>query len=326
MSKPKVGFYWCASCGGCEESVVDLAEDILGVVGAVDFVFFPVAMDFKRSDVEAMSDGEMAVCMINGAIRTSEQLEMAELLRKKSQMIIAYGACSYMGGIPGLANLYTRESLLKAVYGDEITTSNPGYTLPQRHTNVPEGELELPQLHDSVKTLDQVVDVDFYIPGCAPPVKLLKNALGAILEGKLPPKGSVLAPDIAVCDECPRNESKPDKLLVKKFKRPHEDHIDREECILAQGFLCLGPTTRQGCDAACPQGNMPCTGCQGPMGRVRDYGAKALSSIASILDSNDEAEIEKLMETIADPAGTFYRYSLPSSSLFRRVNFDEEKK
>ena len=325
MSKPKAGFYWCASCGGCEESVVDLAEDILGVVGAIDFVFFPVAMDFKRADVEAMQDGEMAVCMINGAIRTSEQLEMAELLRRKSQILIAYGACSHLGGIPGLANLYTRDALLKAVYGDELSTSNAPYTLPQLRLNVPEGELELPELHESVKSLDQVVDVDFYIPGCPPPVKLLKNAVGAILEGKLPPKGSVLAPDIAVCEECPRNESKPDKLLVKSFKRPHEAHIDPEECILAQGFLCLGPVTRQGCDAACPQGNMPCTGCQGPLGRVMDYGAKALSGIASILDSNDEAEIRKVMETIADPAGTFYRYSLPASQLYRRVNFGEEK-
>ena len=29
MSKPKAGFYWCASCGGCEELVLDLAEDLL---------------------------------------------------------------------------------------------------------------------------------------------------------------------------------------------------------------------------------------------------------------------------------------------------------
>jgi F420-non-reducing hydrogenase small subunit len=61
MSKPKVAFYWCASCGGCEETVVDLAEDIIAVVTAIDFVFFPCAMDFKREDVEAMKDGEIAV-------------------------------------------------------------------------------------------------------------------------------------------------------------------------------------------------------------------------------------------------------------------------
>ena len=55
---------------GCEESVVDLAEGILDVVDAVDIVFWPVAMDFKRSDVEAMPDGSILVSLINGAIRT----------------------------------------------------------------------------------------------------------------------------------------------------------------------------------------------------------------------------------------------------------------
>jgi coenzyme F420-reducing hydrogenase gamma subunit len=49
-AKPKVALYWCASCGGCEEAVVDLAEGILDVVAAVDIVLWPVAMDFKRGD------------------------------------------------------------------------------------------------------------------------------------------------------------------------------------------------------------------------------------------------------------------------------------
>ena len=71
MAKPKVAFYWCASCGGCEEAVVDLAEGILKVVEAVDIVFWPVALDFKRSDVEAMPDGAIDVSFINGAIRMS---------------------------------------------------------------------------------------------------------------------------------------------------------------------------------------------------------------------------------------------------------------
>jgi F420-non-reducing hydrogenase small subunit len=63
---------------------------------------------------------------------------------------------------------------------------------------------------------------------------------------------------------------------------------------------------------------MPCTGCFGPTSRVKDFGAKALSSIASIMDSNDDAEIERIVSTIPDPVGTFYRYSLPSSFLRRR--------
>ena len=92
MSKPKIAFYWCASCGGCEEAVVDLAEDILKVVEAVEIVFWPVALDFKRSDVEALDDRSIAVAFINGAVRSSEQHEMVELLRRKAGLVIAFGS------------------------------------------------------------------------------------------------------------------------------------------------------------------------------------------------------------------------------------------
>ncbi|MGH7967189.1 MAG: oxidoreductase, partial [Limisphaerales bacterium] len=90
-TKPKIAFYWCASCGGCEEAVVDLAEDILGVVEAVEIVFWPCAMDFKKRDLEALPDQGLTVTLLNGAIRTSEQEEMARLLRRKSRLLIAYG-------------------------------------------------------------------------------------------------------------------------------------------------------------------------------------------------------------------------------------------
>jgi F420-non-reducing hydrogenase small subunit len=323
MSKPKVGFYWCASCGGCEEAVVDLAEDILKVVDAVDIVVWPVALDFKRADVESLKDAEMVVCFVNGAIRTSEEEEMAELLRRKSQLLIAFGSCSHLGGIPGLANLFDRESILTYKYSEVPSVVNPDHVGPQEKTEVPEGILTLPIFYEAVKTLDQTVKVDFYLPGCPPPVNLIQGALAAILENRLPPKGSVLAPDTALCRECPRKDTKPDKLLVKEFKRPHEIEIDPEKCLLVQGLLCLGPVTRSGCAAACVNANMPCTGCLGPTDRVKDYGGKALSAIASILDSNDEQEIASLAKRIVDPEGTFYRYSMPSSLLFRRVRVKE---
>ena len=63
---------------------------------------------------------------------------------------------------------------------------------------------------------------------------------------------------------------------------------------------------------------MPCTGCFGPTSRVRDFGAKALSAIASVVDSNDADEIANILDAVPDPVGTFYRYSLPSSLLGRR--------
>ena len=80
----------------------------------------------------------------------------------------------------------------------------------------------------------------------------------------------------------------------------------------------MGPATRAGCEGQCVQGNMPCTGCFGPTGRVRDYGAKILSAIASTVGSDDENEIIDILDKIPDPVGTFYRYSLPASLLRRR--------
>lgn len=317
MSKPKVGFYWCAACGGCEEAVVDLHEEILNVVAAVDILFWPVAMDFKREDVENLHERELAVSFINGAIRSSEQFEMVELLRKKSGLLIAFGSCSHLGGIPGLANLFNRESILANSYKEAFSVENPQGFYPQESFQVPEGKVTLPALWNTVKTLDQVIDVDYYLPGCPPPVELIKEALGAILAGKLPEKGAVLAPDKALCEVCPRKESKPEKPQLREFKRPHEIVIDTEKCLLAQGLLCLGSATRSGCGSACVNGNMPCTGCMGPTSRVLDYGAKALSAIASLVGSNDEKEIAAILGKIADPTGTFYRYSLPASLLHR---------
>jgi len=323
MAKPKVAFYWCASCGGCEEAVVDLNEDILKVVDAVDIVFWPVALDFKKKDVEAMGDGEIAVSFINGAIRTEEQEEMVKLLRKKSGLIVAFGSCSHLGGIPGLANFWNRETIFTRVYKTGPSTANPNGIVPQQKTNIPEGELTLPEFYDTVKTLDQTIDVDYYLPGCAPPPDLIMNAVTAILEGKLPEKGAVLAPEKSLCDTCPRGEKKPEKLSIKEIKRPHEIKPDPEKCFLEEGIICLGPVTRSGCGERCINANMPCRGCFGPTKEVIDQGAKGLSAIVSILGVEDEEkmteeDMKKLIEQIVDPAGLFYMYSLPSSLLKRK--------
>ncbi|RLE08313.1 MAG: oxidoreductase, partial [Candidatus Aminicenantes bacterium] len=235
--KPKVAFYWCASCGGCEEAVIDLAEDILKVVEAVDIVFWPVALDFKKSDIEAMEDGSIAVSFINGAVRLSEQEEMVKLLRKKSQLVVAFGTCAHLGGIPGLANFWDKESIFNRAYHTTPSTDNPEGVVPQEKSTVDGKELYLPSFFNTVYALNQVIDVDYYLPGCAPPRDLIMNAVQAILEGNLPPKGSVLSPNKALCEDCDRNETKPEKLAIKDIKRPWEVILDPETCFLAQGVI-----------------------------------------------------------------------------------------
>lgn len=318
MPKPKVGLYWCASCGGCEEAVVDLAEKILDVVAAVDIVFWPVALDFKKEDVEALSDGEMTAVFINGAVRLSEQEEMVRLLRRKAQYVIAFGSCAHLGGIPGLANLTDRQSIFQYAYRDAPTVVPDDGIVPREQVTVAQGELKLPEFWERVRALDQVIDVDYYLPGCPPTPTVIANALTALLEGNLPGKGAVLAGTRALCYECDRSDTKPEKgCTLSEIKRPWEIIADPEKCLLAQGILCLGPVTRGARDAVCVKGNMPCTGCFGPLDRVRDFGAKGLSAIASLFDSNDEAEIERLVSSIPDVAGLLYRYSLPASVLFK---------
>jgi F420-non-reducing hydrogenase small subunit len=318
--KQKIAFYWCASCGGCEESIIDLAQDILQVAGTAEIVFWPVAMDFKYADVMGIEDDEIAVTLINGSIRTDEQEHMARVLRKKSKWLMAHGSCAHLGGVVGLANLSQGADVLRRSYEEVPSVNNPEEVWPQTKTLDSGRELTLPGFHNTVRSLDQTVEVDYYIPGCPPTPELVKEAIMMVLENRLPPRGSVLADRKALCDTCPRRESRPDKVKIVELHRVHEVEWDPQRCFLDQGIICLGPATRGGCMARCIRANMPCRGCFGPTDNVMDQGAKCVSFLAAILDVTDEKELEKMAETIPDPAGLFYRYSLPSSLLKRKAS------
>jgi F420-non-reducing hydrogenase small subunit len=318
VPKPKAAFYWCASCGGCEEAVIDLAEDFLSVVDAFDFVFWPVAMDYKLKDVELLGDGEITVSFINGGIRTSEQDYHAKLLRQKSSLVIAFGSCAHLGGVPGLANLMKRDDIFSYVYHNSPTVVNPEKKEPRERTKINRETLRLPKFYDTLRSLDQVINVDYYLPGCAPPPDIIMRTIEGILSGNLPPKGAVLAPDKALCDSCRRKGTRPLKSAIREIRRVHEILLDPALCFLDQGIICLGPATRDGCGERCINANMPCRGCFGPTGGVQDQGARFLSALASVIDASDEQEIKKITESIVDPAGTFYFYSLPSSMLKRK--------
>lgn len=296
--------------------MLDINEKILDVVEAADIVFWPVAMDIKYDAVEAMPDGHIDVTFFNGSIRNSEQEHMARLLRSKSATLIAFGSCAHEGCVPGLANLSDSKGILGTVYHDN------GQVIPNPETPVKEGTLRIPRFYDTVRTLGQTVDVDYYLPGCPPPVALITNALEAIVKGELPPKGSVLAPLPAVCDQCPRiRENK----LISSIRRVHETVPEPERCLMEQGIICMGMATRSGCGAACLKVDMPCTGCGGAAPNQPDVGAGMITALAAILDldkdsgKHSDEEVVKLIGQIKDPVGIFYMYSLPSSILQGKV-------
>jgi F420-non-reducing hydrogenase small subunit len=318
MSKPRLALYWAASCGGCEIAILDLHEKVLAVEEAFEIVFWPVALDVKYADLEAMGPGSIDLCLFNGAIRTSENEHLARALRERARTLVAFGSCAHEGCIPALANTVSKQAIFRAAYHDSPSTANPEGIEPQPLSRLPDGtELALPEFWEEVKALDQVVDVDYYVPGCPPQAHRIWEVVEAVLSGApLPAKGSVLgAGEESCCAECPRPR---EEKRLRQFLRPHEVIPEAGRCLLDQGLVCMGPATRSGCGALCPQAGMPCRGCYGPPPRVRDQGAKMVSALASVIDSTDEREIQKILDGIPDPVGTFYRFSL-GHSILRKV-------
>ncbi len=304
-SRPKIAVYWTGGCGGCDVSFLELGLALLDVLSQIEIVFWPALVDIKRADVEAFAPRSIAATLVNGTLRTEENVEMVRLLREKSQLVVAFGACAYQGGVPGLANLSSREDILRRMSGNGFLPTPP-----------PGGDAEdaPPELLAQAKSLSDEIAVDYVVPGCPPMPQLIGLLFDALLSGDLPAPGHVFAHDKALCEECPRTRE--DRVLTKVV-RPHETIPDAEVCLLDQGMICMGPVIRGGCGAACPKAGMPCTGCVGPTPNAGDPGLAMISALGSLVRVGEEgaasfAAEDKLLDALVDPLGTFYKYSLPA--------------
>lgn len=305
MAKLQIAMYWLCGCGGCEESILDLGEDLIELMAQMDIVFWPIATDVKYCDLEDIPDNSIDFSLINGAVRTKDHIRMAKFFRRKSKYLIAHGSCAHMGGVPGLSNFYGQDSILRKAYCDVPSVENK-----ESHHNVIPKPAELT---DRVAALSQIVEVDYYLPGCPTPPDLIKNMLLSFLAGEFPEKGTVMGEKASLCRSCHLIDSKPDCIHLADFKRIHLVDIDPDRCFLDQGLICLGPATRGGCNSQCIKANIPCRGCFGPLDNVSDHGVKILSMVSSLIGSSDIEEIKKIVDGIPDPGGLFYRYSLASS-------------
>jgi F420-non-reducing hydrogenase small subunit len=313
--KPKFAMYWAAACGGCEIAVLNIGEKILDVDANFEVAFWPVAMDAKYKDVEAMQDGSILLTLFNGGIRNAENEEIAKLLRRKSQILVSFGSCASEGCIPGLGNLVSMDELIQTAF-NTITTENPNHIYPSYTYNAPEGLIHIPEFRPILKTLDQVVPVDYYMPGCPPESHQIAAVIDLVIkvlhgEAELPPKGSTIgAGGSTVCDDCPRQRN---VKTIKKFVRIQDIQIDPDLCLLEQGIPCNGLATRSGCGSLCPRAGAQCIGCYGPAEGVLDYGARLITAFASVIDSNEPDEIDRILDGIPDPVGQFYRFNLAGS-------------
>lgn len=314
MPKKKLAVYTATGCRACENSVLDVHFQISPVTPWADVVFWPYLTGSRWSDLDA--DDQLDLCLFAGAVRTEDDRNAALRLRGKSRLMLAVGACSAFGGMPGLVNL-------------NGAPGEGGSAAPLEGA-----EPALPKAEPRVSALSGIVDVDYVVPGCPPPKNLLWAAIQALIcpgectsrisyaasrlpdpisrsvaSGVLPPRGSTFAGEKAVCATCSRTKEE------KKFRsvfRPYEIDPDPGRCLLEQGVLCQGVATREGCGGLCTGAGAPCRGCFGKAEAVFDPGAKMISAISSTFDSTDAREIESMSRGFVDLAGTLYRYTMPA--------------
>lgn len=314
MNKLKVAYAY-SSCAGCDVAIVNLGEKFLSLLEKVEFVYWTTATDFKMEDLK--SHKELDLTIVAGSIRTSEHEELVKLLRRKSKLMIALGSCACFGGIPSLANLYDKDKLLNTVYVESPSSSKG--EVPKPSTKVDKIELTIPEFRNWCDPVDHVAAVNIYVPGCPPQegtLDLFATTVEEYYQTRSIPNGLVLASEKSLCDTCPRKL--PEKISIKKLYRVNEIKLDEKKCFLQQGVLCHGPVTRGGCNERCIRANMTCKGCMGPIPKVKDAGAKLISVIGTILQSDSEKQLgeeglKKIIEDMHDFTGSLYTYSIPLS-------------
>jgi coenzyme F420-reducing hydrogenase gamma subunit len=169
MAKPKVGVFGFAGCGGCQLEVLNLEDQLIDFISAVDIVHFTEAITEHSDTYE--------IALIEGSISTNHDLERLEHIAKVAKVIIAVGACACTGGLNCLKNLYGLEKAKELVYGEKKDWIDAIETKP----------------------VDAYVKVDYYARGCPPTRSEIVDIVKSLIAGKNPE-----IPSYPVCVECKR--------------------------------------------------------------------------------------------------------------------------
>ncbi len=167
MKKIRLATVWLDGCAGCHMSVLDIDEAILSVAARAEVVYGPLvdAQEFPKS---------VDVTLIEGAISSEEDLEKAQLIRKRTKLLVSLGDCAVTGNVPGMRNPIPPRKLLERIYIEGA----------QENKGIPtEG---VPPLLRQAVPVHQVVKVDLHVPGCPPPASAIAFVIGELLEGRRP--------------------------------------------------------------------------------------------------------------------------------------------
>jgi NAD-reducing hydrogenase small subunit len=169
MDKPKIATTSLAGCFGCHMALLDIDDRILKLIQLVDFDKSPV------DDIKRFTD-RCLVGLIEGGCCNEENVKVLQDFRQHCDILIAIGECSIMGGLPALRNGIPLKECMEEAYLKGPSVYNPSGKIPN--------DPELPLILNRVYPINEVVKVDYYLPGCPPPADTLWEALVALLNGK----------------------------------------------------------------------------------------------------------------------------------------------
>jgi F420-non-reducing hydrogenase small subunit len=209
------------------------------------------------------------VLLISGGVRSDEDLYNLRRAVRCVNKIVAVGTCAISGGVANLGNR------------DEV-----------RELFLSQSERrDLPRMLPKSQPVDAFVDVDLYLPGCPPTPELFMAALMGAQD---------LNPSKTVCQECGRKKLKDMRPKhLTGFQRGEEDP---DICLINQGYLCVGSSTRGGCRALCTIPGHPCVGCRGPSDLLIEKDSQAwLESIQRVFAGMTDIPLEEIREGLLSP-------------------------
>jgi F420-non-reducing hydrogenase small subunit len=295
--KETISTEWLSGCSGCHVAMVDLHEKLLSLLEVARFVRLPVLMDEKGYP-------PAEVGFVEGAVRSEHDREALLKLRKSVKTLVAFGSCAVYGGPSGIGWLYDQDAIIDRAYRKGPTNA-PGQQPDQGAVKLEEG----------VVPVDEVVDVDLYLPGCPPHPYFIASTLSAALGKSAPPITAK-----TVCADCERKMSKRDGVRLRTGAVSADDDA---LCFLSQGVVCLGSVTLNRCLSPCPGAGIACTGCNGPSLDIitephldiRTLIARRMNLLVGIPADEITAYMEK-------EAKTFYSYALASPVMYKKPTME----
>ena len=287
---------WLSDCSGCHIAIVDLHEKILTVLESVTIQHCPVLTDIKDYP-------HATVGIISGAIRTEHDRHAAIKMRESCDIAIAWGTCAVYGGIAGAGIVHTNEEIFDTVYRNNKTTT--AHAAPTTLISAME-EVVLP--------IDEVINVDYYLPGCPPHPAFILDALLALVEGRKPK-----ATKESVCAHCKRTMKKTE---VTTMRKPTEGVAEPDLCLLSQGYLCMGSVTLDRCLSPCPNNGVPCSGCAGAtMQILTEPNRDIRTEIADRMSRLTHVDNGVVLRVIERTAKSHYAYTMASRMIGKKPTF-----